>query len=123
MPQRAELKMNLGKILKSEREGAVKGLQVAVEHLLQVSREQVPHEEGTLERSGDPDERPGAASVDEGELRAAVSFDTPYAVRQHEELTWQHDDGRKAKYLEDPMNSEQSTMRDLIAAEIRRSLR
>ncbi|MEV7011545.1 hypothetical protein [Streptosporangium sp. NPDC051022] len=123
MPQRAELKMNLGKIKAAERAGAIKGLQVAAEHLLQVSREQVPHEEGTLERSGDPAERPGAVSVADGELRAAVSYDTVYAVRQHEELTWKHDEGRKAKYLEDPMNSERQVMGEIVAAEIRRSLR
>lgn len=116
MPVRAELKTNLGKILAAEREGALKGLQKAAEHLLQVSRELVPHEEGTLERSG-------TVTVDEANLRAAVSFDMPYAVRQHEELTWKHDEGRKAKYLEQPMHTEQATMRELIAAEIRRSLR
>lgn len=116
MPQRAELKMNLGKIRAAERAGALGGLRKAAEHLLQKSRELVPHEEGTLEASG-------TVSVDEANLRAAVSYDTPYAVRQHEELTWQHDEGRQAKYLEDPMQTEQQAMREIIAAEIRRSLR
>lgn len=116
MPVRAELKTNLGAILAKERAGALKGLKVAAEHLLQKSRELVPHEEGTLERSG-------TVTVDEANLRAAVSYDTPYAVRQHEELDWKHDEGRQAKYLEDPMNSEQATMRELIAAELRRELR
>lgn len=116
MPQRATLKLNIGAIKQAQRAAAVKGLQKAAEHLLQVSREQVPIEEGTLERSGVP-------SVDEDELAAAVSYDTVYAVRQHEDLTLKHDDGRKAKYLEDPMQSEQQTMLDIVAAEIRRSLR
>lgn len=99
----------------AERRGAVRGLQVATEHLLQVSRTQVPIEEGTLERSG-------TASVDPASLKGAVSYDTPYAVKQHEDLGLRHDDGRKGKYLEDPMNSEAETMRALIAAEIRRAL-
>ena len=116
MAQRATLKLNIGKVLAAERAGAVRGLKVATEHLLQVSRELVPHEEGTLERSGTP-------SVDEANLRAAVSYDTPYAVRQHEELTWKHDEGRQAKYLEEPMNTEAATVGELVAAEIRRSLR
>ncbi len=30
-----------------------------------------------------------------------IGFGTPYAVRQHEELEWQHPRGGKAKYLED----------------------
>ena len=98
------------------RAGAVRGLQVATEHLLQASRTVVPIEEGTLERSG-------VASVDETELKGAVSYDTPYAVRQHEELTWQHDEGRTAKYLEGPALAEADTMLALIAAQIRRALR
>lgn len=116
MPQRATLKLDLKKITKAERAGAVRGLTLAAEHLLEVSRQLVPIEEGTLERSG-------VASVDAGKLRAAVAYDTPYAVRQHEELDWRHDEGRQAKYLEDPMSTEQRAMRDIIAAEIRRSLR
>ena len=31
-------------------------------------------------------------------------YDTPYAVVQHEDMTFNHKPGRKAKYLEDPMN-------------------
>jgi len=52
-----------------------------------------------------------------------VSYDTPYAVRQHEDLTLRHDPGRQAKYLEEPMQTERGTMLDLVATEIRRSLR
>lgn len=92
---------------------SVRGLALAAEHLLQVSRTEVPIDEATLERSG-------VASVDEDSLTAAVSYDTPYAVRQHEELTWRHAGGRKAKYLEDPLNSEQGTMLALIARQLRR---
>lgn len=116
MPQRAELKLDIGKILKAQKEAAARGLQKGAEHLLQVSRELVPHEEGTLERSG-------VASVDEAGLRAAVSFDTPYAVRQHEDLTLKHDEGRQAKYLEEPMMTERDKIGEIVAAEIRRSLR
>lgn len=100
---------------KSRTAGAA-GLKLAVEHLLTESRKEVPIEEGTLERSG-------VASVDERELVGAVSYDTPYAVVQHENLEYRHDEGRKAKYLEDPANRERQTMRDLIAAELRRALR
>ena len=57
----------------------------------------VPIEEGTLGRSGQTStETQGQAGV------GAVSFDTPYAVRQHEELDYRHDEGRSAKYLERP---------------------
>jgi hypothetical protein len=114
--QRSTLKLDVGQLDARLHEGAVEGLAVAMEHLLQVSREEVPHEEGTLERSG-------TTSVDESTLTGAVSYDTPYSVIQHEDLTFRHDSGRKAKYLEDPFDAEQDTMLELIAANIRRSLR
>lgn len=116
MPQRAELKLNTAAIIKAQRKGAVQGLKKGTEHLLQKSRELVPHEEGTLERSG-------TTSVDEANLRAAVSYDTPYAIKQHEDLTLKHDEGRQAKYLEQPMATEAGVVGEIIAAEIRRELR
>lgn len=92
------------------RRGGERGLVLATEHLLGVSDEHVPIEEGTLERSG-------KASVDG--LEGAVSYDTVYAVYQHERLDLRHDPGRTAKYLENAMNSEASTVRTLIANAIR----
>ncbi|MBF8191660.1 hypothetical protein ITP53_39400 [Nonomuraea sp. K274] len=116
MAQRATLKLNVGKIRAAERAGANRGGRLAVEHLLQVSRTKVPHEEGTLERSG-------VASWDDAEMRGAVSYDTPYAIPQHERLEYQHDEGRQAKYLEEPLMTEAAVMGELFAAQVRRSLR
>lgn len=104
------------RILGEARVGQVKGLIVAAEHLLQVSRTLVPIEETTLERSG-------GADVDPAERRASVFYDTPYAVIQHEELTYRHDPGRQAKYLEQPFNEERDTMIELVAAATRRAMR
>lgn len=57
------------------------------------------------------------APIDTGDLRGSaqhkvtkegnaiigeVSFNTPYALRQHEELDYNHPQGGKAKYLETP---------------------
>lgn len=95
---------------------AADGLRQALEHTLGVSRAQVPLDEGTLERSG-------RVVVDETALDGGITYDTVYAVRQHEELTWRHLPGRKAKYLEDPMNSERPTMLRLMAVPLRRWLR
>ncbi|GAA0934945.1 hypothetical protein [Nonomuraea longicatena] len=94
---------------------AARGLRLGAEHVLQVSRTQVPIDEATLERSG-------AATVDESQLTAAVSYETPYAVVQHEDLDLKHAPGRKAKYLEDPARDEAETVRALVAAQIRRAL-
>lgn len=108
-------KMNLKKVKNAGKDAARRGLAKAGEHVLGESRKEVPHEEGTLERSG-------AVTMHPTELQVTVSYDTPYAVRQHEDLRLKHDEGRKAKYLEDPLNREASTALDIIKAEIRRAL-
>lgn len=97
------------------RDAAADGLTDAAEHLLGASRAVVPIEEATLERSG-------RAQTDRPALRAVVSYDTPYAVIQHEALEFQHDAGRQAKYLEEPAHAEAGAMTALIAARIRRAL-
>ncbi len=93
-----------------------KGMIMATEHLLGVARKITPIEEGTLERSG-------RATVNSDGTRGAVSFDTVYAVRQHQELGWRHDPGRQAQYLAQPMMTEQDTMFLLIAAQLRRGMK
>lgn len=116
MTQRSRLRWNGDATRRGTRAGALRGLRLSAEHVLQVSRARVPIEEATLERSG-------AATVEESDLTAAVSYDTPYAVRQHEELDYRHDAGRTAKYLEGPLTEEAGTVAAIIAAELRRSLR
>ncbi|MFD8027815.1 minor capsid protein [Streptomyces sp. NPDC059717] len=93
---------------------ASEGLQRGLEHVLAESRKLVPLDEGTLERSG---------RVDVDGLDGAVSYDTVYAARQHEELTWKHLPGRSAKYLEIPMNREWDVVLRLMAVPLRRWLR
>ncbi len=87
---------------------AFEGLELAAEHLLQVSTELAPLEEGDLARSG-------TVTSDKDSGTVAVSFDRPYAVRQHEDMTLKHDAGKKAKYLEAPMHDEADTMLALAA--------
>lgn len=86
---------------------------LGAEHILGEARQIAPIEEGTLVRSG--------ATAAEGKT-AVVYFDTPYAVRQHEDMSLRHDAGRQAKYLEDPVNSERATvmkiMRDALAKKL-----
>lgn len=94
------------------RDAAAQGLYLAGEHILNVSNEHVPHEDGDLQGSG-------AVSEDPEALEVAISYDSPYAARQHEELTWRHDDGRTAKYLENAVNSEAGTVAEIVAAAVR----
>lgn len=98
------------------KEGAARGLFLAAEHVLALSTERVPLDEGPLQNSG-------TASVDEGALKAAISYETPYAVRQHEDMTYRHAPGRTSKYLESALNESEHDILALVAAQIRRTLR
>lgn len=103
-----ELEWNDERVLAVLKGATLEGLELAAEHLLQVSSSLAPHEEGDLERSGE-------VSTDPDEPAAAVSFDRPYAVYQHESMNLRHDQGRQAKYLEQPMSTERDIMLALIA--------
>lgn len=90
------------------------------EALLGKSMRIVPHDEGMLEGSGSakvqneeiahgtddgamiqtgntPLVRPGAV------ITGTVSYNKPYALIQHENLEFEHKEGRQAKYLENPL--------------------
>jgi hypothetical protein len=98
---------------KAIRAATVRGLALWAEHVLEESRAIVPLDEATLQRSG-------VASVDPGSLSAAVSYDTVYAVRQHEDTTLRHPGGRQAKYLEKPLIASRALAGKIIANQVRK---
>lgn len=87
----------------------------STEFLLQSANRTVPIEEDTLERSG-------VATVD-GQGKGAVSYDAPYAVRQHEDTRLHHDSGRRAKWLERTANEERNSITQFIAKALGRVAR
>lgn len=111
---------NLSKVAHRAPDAARRGLFLGAEHILGVSNEQVPHEEGDFERGG-------KASVADSELVSAVSYrDTAFpgqAEWLHEDLDVRHDPGRNAKFLENAFNSEKSTVRRIIAVEVERGIK
>lgn len=60
-------------------------------------------------------------SATDGNPVAHVSFDTVYAWRQHEELSWNHPGGGGAKYLEGPLVEHSQDLLDAISARIGRA--
>lgn len=96
------------------RSASREGLRKAGEHLLAESAKQTPVREGILIGTGQ------VSVLDDH--TTAVHYNTDYAIRQHEELTWRHPQGGKAKYLEDPLNSERETLKALIASTVKDSL-
>lgn len=89
--------LETGKIKMLAKNARKKATWSALDHLAAVSKEQVPLDQGPLKNSCYVD-------VKEDGSQGTVSYDTPYAVIQHENLGFQHQRGRKAKYLEDPVN-------------------
>jgi len=94
-------------------EAVERGLQAGADLLLDESNRMAPIETGDLIRSGR-----AVANADE----AAVGYNTPYAARQHEDLSYRHDSGREAKFLEKALNRNADRIIDAVADEIREHL-
>lgn len=90
------------------------GLQAGMEHIAEVSAQQVPIEEGTLLRSQ-------KVTVDAENLVAALSYNTPYARYQHEKLELRHEHGN-AKFLEIPLISEAQTALNIVGQTVKRAM-
>jgi hypothetical protein len=116
MPQQFRLRFEGAQAAREMRTAGARGLFLGAEHVLGVSNNRVPLDEGFLQSTG-------TASVDEGDMTAMVSFDGPYSVVQHERLDYRHAPGREAKYLENALNGSRTEVQALIAAQLRRALR
>ncbi len=90
-----ELKLDRQLIKAAVKSCGAKATWSALDHLASVSKQQVPLDTGALSNSC-------TVSVNGDGSEGTVSYDTPYAVIQHENQSFSHQRGRKAKYLEDP---------------------
>lgn len=105
-----DVKIDKALVKSITKNGSKKGTWMALDHLASVSKEQVPLDQGPLKNSCYVD-------VNDDGSEGTVSYDTPYAVIQHENMSFNHQRGRKAKYLEDPVydGGVQSEMAELAA--------
>lgn len=112
-----DVRLDKAKIKKVTKQCTRKGTWSALDHLAAVSKEEVPLDQGPLKNSCFVD-------VSDDGSSGTVSYDTPYAVIQHEKTSFHHQGGRKAKYLEDPVNNGavQAEMRELIARAYREEM-
>jgi len=87
-----------------------KAITLGLEFVKQESIKLVPKDTGLLEKSA------GVKLVrDElGKHTGYVYYDTPYAIKQHEELGYQHAEGRIAKYLELPLQQHSKTALEIM---------
>lgn len=95
--------------------GARKGLGLAAAFAMTEANKTVPLDQGPLQRSAGFD-------VDSDGQTAVVYYNTPYARRQHEELGWRHQQGRRAKWLELTMSEQSARIQQIIATQIRAAI-
>ncbi len=81
-------------------------------HLAGEAALQAPVEDGDLRGSLEPSGNHSLFKVAAGGLDMTVGSNLPYAAKQHEDLTLNHNGpevpGGKSKYLEDPLNANKS---------------
>ncbi len=127
--------------VKNIEEVALKAMRTGAEAILTEAIDEAPFESGTLRRSGTvtvgglPDGArvfwaaeagngmKDAFSDPVGEEKSVyISFNTPYARRQHEDLTLNHPRGGKAKYLEDPFKRNAKKVERLVVQRVKAAL-
>ena len=123
-------------------QAGLKALRTGAEAILTEAIDETPIDTGTLRRSGTvtvgklPDSARIYEAAEAGnEMKDAfpekigkekavyISFNTPYARRQHEELDYEHPRGGKAKYLEDPFNRNKEKVLKYADKQIRKALK
>lgn len=93
-------------------EQAFEVVKKAAELLLTEANRTVPKDTGLLLQSG-------KTSADEIAKVAAVSYDTPYAVRLHEHPEYNYKNGRRGKWLELTMIEKKDIIERYMAKEIK----
>ncbi|WP_030149414.1 HK97 gp10 family phage protein [Mycetocola saprophilus] len=113
----ADFKWNGPDVIAAIQAASVVGLNRAGERLKAVAVSNAPIEDGPLRQSG------AVTPASDGDLEVTVSFNTPYAVRQHEELGWSHPRGGRAKYLEGPLKENEAELVAIMQKPIRQALK
>jgi hypothetical protein len=90
-----------------DKKGAT-ALMDAAEVILEEANRAVPLDESTLMKSGE-------TSVDIRTHEAAISYDTPYAVRLHEHPEYNFQGGRRGKWLELTLKEQSQRVLKLLA--------
>ncbi|MBR6029221.1 MAG: hypothetical protein IKP40_09015 [Clostridia bacterium] len=117
MGLKVTVKLDKAKIKAVTAQCSRKGTWSALDYLATESKAQVPLDQGPLKNSCQVDVASDGTS-------GTVSYDTPYAIIQHEKTSFNHQRGRKAKYLEDPANDPAvaDAMQQLIAQAFREQM-
>jgi hypothetical protein len=142
MAKKPTVKWRGKEAVKIAQEAGLKALRTGGEKILTEAIKAAPVDTGTLRRSGTVtvgalpefervyesakagNEMGKAFPGETGKEKAVyVSFSTPYALRQHEELDYHHPKGGGPKYLETPHRQLESRVKRMAEAAIKKALR
>ncbi len=101
-----------GKVEGEVKERAAKAIMESLEYILGEANKIVPHDEGTLQRSGGTD-------INKNSLRGTVYYDTPYAAKLHEHPEYNFQKGRQGKWLEKTIYANKEKIKKYIANKIK----
>lgn len=105
---------NIPNVQRMIKQKTKEAMDMIVNDLTRRSKQLAPLDTGDLRGSGE-------SSVNENtnEIIGTVSFNKPYALVQHEDLSFHHPRGGQAKYLEQPLNQNRDRYKDFIKNKIR----
>lgn len=89
----------------------------AATEILAESKRQVPRRDSILIRTATK-----RVAVEGNRVAIEISYNTPYAAIQHEDLSFSHPHG-KAKYLEDPIKAHTPKLKAALEAAYREAIR
>ena len=113
-----DIRRNLRGLKREIKEATVNAIEDVTDDLTQKAKELAPLDTGDLRGSGE-----GKVIKRGNKVRGEVSFNKPYALKQHEELTYNHPRGGQAKYLEQPFRENQGRYKRYIDQKIKEVLR
>lgn len=87
----------------------IRALKVIADEILRLSQLEVPFKSGHLLQSGNTQQR---------DDYYIVGYNTPYAAKMHEHPEYNFSNGRKGKYLEDPMKLNLAVFREFFNVEM-----
>lgn len=93
----------------------MQGLLDAGELILDASNQKAPIDEGVMIGTGD-------VTADESTKSVVISYDSPYAIKQHEDTTLKHKNGREAKFLQSAVQENTQRVTDILASALKAGL-
>ena len=112
------VRKNLKNLQGEIKQEVIKAIEDVTLDLTDKAKNLAPLDTGALRASGK-----GEVKQTGQKVRGEVTFDKPYALKQHEEMSYNHPRGGQAKYLELPLRQNQDRYKKYIEDKIKKKLR